>query len=150
MRGFRALYVHYLYFLGLQKPGPKRKYIPFAVCTEVTKLHRYKAQFSLLQQYRIETDAQLSMLKDALQADIDALTGQRKSLYRQSRKGVEVSGEINAINVKLRQLRQKLKLCDHIAEDMPRIKAQLQQRQQEEKEERANDTKKQRKFERGK
>ena len=150
LRGFRALYVHYLYFLGLQKPGPKRKYIPFAVRTEVTKLHRYKAQFSLLQQYRIETDAQLSMLKDALQADIDALTGQRKSLYRQSRKGEEVSGEINAINVNLRQLRQKLKLCDHIAEDMPRIKAQLQQCQQEEKEERANDTKKQRKFERGK
>ncbi len=150
LRGFRALYVHYLYFLGLQKPGPKRKYIPFAVRTEVTMLHRYKAQFSLLQQYRIGTDAQLSMLKDALQADIDALTGQRKSLYRQSRKGEEVSGEIDAINVKLRQLRQKLKLCDHIAEDTPRIKAQLQQCQQEEKEERTNDTKKQRKFERGK
>ena len=145
LRGFRALYVHYLYFLGLQKPGPKRKYIPFPVRKEVTKLHRYKAQFSLLQQYRIETDTQLDMLKDALQAEIDALTGQRKSLYKQSRQGEEVSGQIDAINTKLRQLRQRIRLCDHIAEDTPRIKAQLQQCEQAEKEAQAKSKSKQRK-----
>ena len=145
LRGFRALYVHYLFFLGLQKPGPKRKYIPFSVRKEVTKLHRYKAQFSLLQQYRIETDTQLDMLKDALQAEIDALTGQRKSLYKQSRQGEEVSGQIDAINTKLRQLRQRIRLCDHIAEDTPRIKAQLQQCEQAEKEAQAKSKSKQRK-----
>ena len=145
LRGFRALYVHYLYFLGLQKPGPKRKYIPFPVRKEVTKLHRYKAQFSLLQQYRIETDTQLDMLKDALQAEIDTLTGQRKELYKQSRQGEEVSGQIDAINTKLRQLRQRIRLCDHIAEDTPRIKAQLQQCEQAEKEAQAKSKSKQRK-----
>lgn len=145
LRGFRALYVHYLLFLGLQKPGPKRKYIPFSVRKEVTKLHRYKAQFSLLQQYRIETDTQLDMLKDALQAEIDALTGQRKALYKQSRQGEEVSGQIDAINTKLRQLRQRIRLCDHIAEDTPRIKAQLQQCEQAEKEAQAKSKSKQRK-----
>lgn len=145
LRGFQALYVHYLFFLGLQKPGPKRKYIPFSVRKEVTKLHRYKAQFSLLQQYRIETDTQLDMLKDALQAEIDTLTGQRKSLYKQSRQGEEVSGQIDAINIKLRQLRQRIRLCDHIAEDTPRIKAQLQQCEQAEKEAQAKSKSKQRK-----
>ena len=145
LRGFRALYVHYLLFLGLQKPGPKRKYIPFSVRKEVTKLHRYKAQFSLLQEYRIETDTQLDMLKDALQAEIDALTGQRKVLYKQSRQGEEVSGQIDAINTKLRQLRQRLRLCDHIAEVAPRIKAQLQQCEQAEKEAQAKSKSKQRK-----
>lgn len=145
LRGFRALYVHYLFFLGLQKPGPKRKYIPFSVRKEVTKLHRYKAQFSLLQQYRIETDTQLDMLKDALQAEIDALTGQRKALYKQSRQGEEVSGQIDAINTKLWQLRQRIRLCDHIAEDTPRIKAQLQQCEQAEKEAQAKSKSKQRK-----
>lgn len=147
LRGFRALYVYYLYFLGLQKPGPKRKYIPFSVRKEVTKLHRYKAQFSLLQQYRIETDTQLDMLKDALQAEIDALTGQRKLLYKQSRNGEEVSGQIDAINNKLRQLRQRIRLCDHISEDVPRIKSQLQQCEQSEKEEKSKN--KQQKYERG-
>ena len=149
LRGFRALYVHYLYFLGLQKPGPKRKYIPFPVRKELTKLHRYKAQFSLLQQYRIETDTQLDMLKDALQAEIDTLTGQRKELYKQSRQGKDVSGQIDAINVKLRQLRQRIRLCDHIAEDAPRIKAQLQQCEQAEKEAQAKSKSKQRKTKGG-
>ena len=149
LRGFRALYVYYLYFLGLQKPMPKRKYIPFSVRKEVTKLHRYKAQFSLLQQYRIETDTQLDMLKDALQADIDTLIEQRKVLYKQSRQGEEVSGQIDAINIKLRQLRQRIRLCDHIAEDAPRIKAQLQQCEQAEKETQAKTKSNQRKTERG-
>ena len=147
LRGFRALYVHYLYFLGLQKPGPKRKYIPFSVRKEVTKLHRYKAQFALLQQYRIETDTQLDMLKDALQAEIDALAGQRKLLYKRSRNGEKVSGQIDAINNKLRQLRQRIRLCYHIAEDVPRIKAQLQQCEQSGKEEKSKN--KQQKYERG-
>ena len=130
---------------------PKQKHIPFAVRTEVTKLHRYKAQFSLLQQYHIDTDVQLDMLKDALQAEIDALTQQRKLLYKQSRQGEGVSGQIDAINGKLRQLRQKLKLCDHIAEDTPRIKVQLQscEKQEEEKEAHTHERSKQRIFERG-
>ena len=147
LRGFRALYVHYLYFLGLQKPRPKGKYIPFSVRKEVTKLHRYKAQFSLLQQYRIETDTQLDMLKDALQAEIDALADQRKLLYKQSRNGEEERRQIDAINNKLRQLRQRIRLCYHIAEDVPRIKAQLQQCEQSGKEEKSKN--KQQKYERG-
>lgn len=150
LRGFRALYVHYLYFLGLQKPGQKQKFIPFPIRKEVTKLHRYKAQFSLLQQYRIENDTQLALLQGALQAEIDGLTQQRKLLYKQSHQRADVQGEIDAINEKLRQLRQKQKLCDHVAEDTQRIREQLQQCLREDTEAQTNEMKKQRKFERRK
>lgn len=131
LRGFRALYVHYLFLLGLQRPAAKRKYVPFSVRTEVTKLHRYKEQFHLLQQYRIDTDVQLGMLKDALQADIDALTEQRKGLYKRSRHGEEVSGQIVQINDSLRQLRGKLKLCDRIESDAQRIHSNLSECERE-------------------
>lgn len=134
LRGFRALYVYYLYFLGLQKTGPKQKYIPFSVRSEVTKLHRYKAQFSLLQKYHIETDSELSMLKDAIQTEIDALTGQRQALYKQRNRGAEVSAEIDGITAQLRQLRKKLSLCDQIAEDIPKIRTQLKEAEQTERE----------------
>ena len=134
LRGFRALYVYYLFFLGLQKPGPKRKYIPFSVRSEVTKLHRYKAQFSLLQKYHIETDSELSMLKDALQAEIDALSDQRQTLYKQRNRGAEVSAEIEGITAQLRQLRRKRSLCEQIAEDAPRIRNQLEEAEQTEQE----------------
>lgn len=126
LMGFRALYVHYLFFLRLQKPEQTRKYIPFAVRKEVTKLHRYKAQFSLLQKYRIDTRTQLSMLEGALQADIDALVDQRKALYKQSRKGEAVSSQIDAINTQLRQLRREQTLCGSIEEDIPHIYGALQ------------------------
>ena len=149
LRGFRALYVYYLFFLGLQKQGPKRKYIPFSIRSEVTKLHRYKSQFSLLQKYHIETDSELSMLKDALQAEIDALTVQRQALYKQRNRGAEVSAEIDGITAHLRQLRRNCSLCDHIAEDVPRIRNQLKEAEQTEQEEVTTKPRK-RQHERGK
>ena len=126
-KGFRRLYVYYLFFLGYRKPGRKRKTVPFAVRKEVTKLHRYQKQFRFLQEYRIDDSAQLSMLSGALQADIDVMAGQRKELYRPKRQGQDVTAQIDAINQAIRQRRQKLKLCEQIETDIPRIREQVRQ-----------------------
>lgn len=147
-RGFRALYVYYLYSLGYRKPGPKRKYIPIAVRQEVTRLHRYQAQYRLLREYRIDTDDQLSMLSGAFQSDIDALTEQRKCLYKEQRRGGEVSEQIEAINAELRQIRKNLKTCTWIQGDIPKIREQVQVIQQQEKKEQEQDKAKQSKNER--
>lgn len=141
LRGFRALYVSYLYLLGARRPRGKRQY-PFPIRAEVTRLHRYQRQMKLLQTYRIDTDAQLAMLGSALQADIDALTGQRKELYQRKRAGEDVSGEIESINQELRRLRGQLKTCGQIAADIPRIRAQAESchtQARQEKEERNKD-----------
>lgn len=147
-RGFRALYVYYLYSLGFRKPGMKKKYIPIAVRKEVTRLHRYQAQYRLMQEYRIDTDDQLSMLSGAFQSDIDALTERRKCLYKEQRRGGDVSEQIDSINTELRQLRRKLKTCTQIQEDIPKIREQVQVIQQQEKKEQEQYKAKQRKNER--
>lgn len=126
LKGFRALYVHYLYLLGVRKPAAKRAPVPFSVRKEVTKLNRYAAQFRFLQANRVDNAEQLAMLGDALQAEIDALTGQRKDLYRQKRRGLDVEPEIQAINQMLRPLRQKLKTCGQIEQAVPHIRSQMQ------------------------
>lgn len=121
LHGFRALYVYYLYLLG----GPrqrKRRPPPFSVRADVAKLRQYQRQFSLLQKYRIDTDRQLAMLKDALEVQIDALTSDRKELYAEKREGADVEPEIAAINMELRQLRRELKTCGRIEADIPRIR----------------------------
>lgn len=124
LKGFRALYVHYLYLLGIRRPSPKHPPLPFSVRREVTRLNRYVAQFRFLQENRIDTAAQLTMLGDALQAEIDALTDQRKDLYRLKRQGQDVDGEIQSINEILRPLRQRLRICGQIEQAIPCIQGQ--------------------------
>ena len=126
LKGFRALYVHYLYLLGIRKPSPKHPPLPSGVRKEVTRLNRYVAQFRFLQANRIDSAAQLTMLGDALQAEIDALTDQRKDLYRRKRRGQDVDGEIQAITQKLRPLRQKLKTCGQIEQSVRHIRSQTE------------------------
>mgnify|MGYP000845737393 FL=1 len=147
-RGFRALYVYYLYLLGNRKPKLKQKYIPLAVRQEVTRLHRYQSQYRLLREYRIDTDDELAMLSGAFQSDIDALVEQRKRLYKEQRRGGDVSSEINTINTKLRQIRKNLKICGSIQADIPQIREHVQIVQQLERKEQQNETAKQHKIER--
>ena len=79
----RPVCLFHLYLLGVRKPAARRAPVPFSVRKEVTKLNRYAAQFRFLQANRVNSAEQLTMLGDALQAKIDALTKQRKNLYRQ-------------------------------------------------------------------
>lgn len=64
------------------------------------------------------------MLESALQSDIDALVMRRRELYSLKRRGKDVSAELERINLALRPLRQELRLCRQIEEDMPRIREQ--------------------------
>lgn len=125
LHGFRALYVYYLYFLGVRRPKGARQY-PFPIRAEAAKFRRYQRQMKLLQTYRIDTDRQLALLGEALQAGIDALAGQRKELYARKRAGEDVTGEIESINQELRRLRGQLRTCGQIEADTPRIRVQAE------------------------
>ena len=145
-KGFRRLYAYYLIFLGYPVSPQKRKTVPFTLRKEVTKLHRYQKQFRLMQEYRIDNADQLSMLESALQSDIDTMTGQRKELYRQKRQGQDVAAQIEAINQAMRQRRQKLKLCQQIEADIPRIREQMWQSREPEQKPQEKQPKQTKKF----
>lgn len=132
IRGFRALYLRYVYLLD-PRHGKRHTAPPFAVRKEVTKLRRYERQFRFLMQYRVETDNQLSMLGDALQGQIDLLVDYRVELYGQRREGMDVEAEIESTNQKLRSLRRELKTCQQITEDIPRIRGNEQLLRQSER-----------------
>ena len=123
LSGLRRLYLHYLYLLS--PPRPRRRPPPFPVRAEVRKLNQYKRQFALLQKYRINSESQLSMLADALQANIDSLVFFRRELYRRQRRGEGVSAEIKEISLALRPIRRELKCCQQIAERIPQLQEQI-------------------------
>ena len=81
---------------------------------------------------RIETDRQLSMQYDALQAEIDALTEQRRGLYQVRRSGYggdAVSEEIAVLTGRLRTLRRELKLCIRIEGDLSKVETAVHEGQ---------------------
>lgn len=123
LSGLRRLYLHYLYLLS--PPRPRRRPPPFTVRAEVRKLNQYKRQFTLLQKYRINNESQLSMLADALQADIDSLVFSRRELYRRQRRGEDMSAEIKEISLALRPIRRELKCCQQVADRIPQIREHI-------------------------
>ena len=127
LKGFRALYFKYLYLLGaIPKRRPKRRFVSR---TEIIKFDRYQEQFQYLMKNRIETAGQLSMQYDALQAQIDALTDQRRELYKIRRAGhggEAVTDEITGLTARVRELRRELKLCARIEKDIPTVKEAVQ------------------------
>lgn len=128
-KGLRRLYLHYLYLLAPPRPY-QRQPVPFNVRAEVRKLGQYKRQFALLQKYRIENESQLSMLADALQAEIDSLVFSRQDLYRRKRRGEDAAAEIREINLALRPLRRELRCCQSISASVPQIQEQIRHTRQ--------------------
>ena len=126
VKGFHALYLYYVYLLRGKTPKRSRP-VPFTIRQEAAKLRRYQRQFRFLRENRIETVQELSMLHDALQAQIDALTERRKGLYEWKRHGIDVTRELSAVNERLRQARRSLNLCRSIEADVPRLQTQTQQ-----------------------
>lgn len=126
VKGFHALYLYYVYLLRGKTPKRSRP-VPFTIRQEAAKLRRYQRQFRFLRENRIETVQELSMLHDALQAQIDALTERRKGLYEWKRRGMDVTQELSAVNERLRQARRSLNLCRSIEADVPRLQTQTQQ-----------------------
>lgn len=126
VKGFHAIYLYYVYLLRGKTPKRSRS-VPFTIRQEAAKLRRYQRQFRFLRENWIETVQELSMLHEALQAQIDALTERRKGLYEWKRRGMDVTQELSAVNERLRQTRRSLNLCQSIEADIPRLQTQTQQ-----------------------
>ena len=131
LTGFQALYYQYLFALKAihrrQRRPPSRT--AFSMREELRRLERYQKQFLYLHRNRIETADQLAMQYDALQAEIDALTARRASLYRLRRANpeeVSYSTDIASITARLKCLRRDLKLCARIEAEILAIQTEAE------------------------
>ena len=124
--GFRALYFHYCYLLGIfpkEKPTANKR-LHFLLREDLIKLEAITQEARLLAGHHIDTAEQLSSYKADLEGKIESLTAARKELYRVQRtvavkadpeKQAEIRAEITVISRELSALRKELKLCDGIA-----------------------------------
>ena len=127
LTGFRALYVHYCYLLGIfpkNRPQQSRKRLHFLLREDLLKLDAITAETRLLIGHRIDTAEQLSSYNSELESRIEAVTSQRRQLYRKLRTvavksdevaSAEANHTIAALSKELSQLRREVKLCSDIA-----------------------------------
>lgn len=128
LTGFRALYVHYCYLLGIfskNRPPQSRKRLHFLLREDLLKLDAITAETRLLIGHRIDTAEQLFCYRDEVNGKIEVLTEKRQQLYKLQRtaavksdpeKAVEVRAQIAALSKELAALRKGVVLCDSIAE----------------------------------
>ena len=123
--GFRALYLHYCYLLGVfpkNKQQNKRR-LHFLLREDLLKLDAITQEARLLGTNHIDTAQQLSSYKGELETRIETVTSQRKQLYRKQRTVAvksdeaaftKVKAEIDSLSKELKQLRWEVKLCSDI------------------------------------
>lgn len=124
--GFRALYFHYCYLLGVFPKGKQQnpKRLHFLLKEDLIKLDAITQEARLLAVHRIDTAQQLSSYQSELESRIADVTSQRRQLYRKQRTvavksdeaaSADVSTAIATLSKELSQLRREVKLCSDIA-----------------------------------
>lgn len=130
LKGFKALYYHYLYLFGkIRKREPPQR-VCFYLREELIKFERYQKQFHFLYDNDIETSAQLLEIKQSAEGRISELILQRSRLYHKH----EAKGEIADINTELKELRAKVRMCNNILIDSERINEKYNEAQRLEQE----------------
>lgn len=134
--GFRALYFHYCYLLGIfpkNKPKQNRR-LHFLLREDLRKLDAITAETRLLVGHRIDTAEQLFSYQSEVKGKITALTDERKRLYKLQRtaavkadpeKTTEIKDRISVLSKELAALRKEVSLCDDIAERSGVIKEKI-------------------------
>ena len=149
--GFRALYFHYCYLLGIfPKNRPQQnKRLHFLLREDLIQMEAISQETRLLARNRIDTAEQLVSYQSELTGKIETLTEQRKGLYHARRTVAvkadearcgEVSAQIAAISKELSQLRREVKLCDDIATRSGVIKEKIKAVREDAQSERKENT----------
>ncbi len=142
--GFRALYFHYCYLLGVY-PKKRRatvKDLHFLLREDLIKLEAITQEARLLARRHIDTAEQLSSYKADVEARIGAVTAERKELYRAQRtvsvrsdpeRRAQVKAQVAAMSRELSDLRKEARLCDGIADRSGVMLQKLQAVREDEK-----------------
>ena len=133
--GLQALYLRYVYLLKLNKK-PKAKLSRY-LWEDLCKFEKYKKEYLYLKVQNITTKEELSKRITVLNYEVEKLKTLRKPLYEQKRRCVnieqknEIELKLSELNSILKELRRELRICNDIAENTAKIKANLAAERQE-------------------
>lgn len=138
-KGIVALYYYYKYLLKLYtKKNVQYKLTP-EMRAEVKKMDEYSERIRFLCKYKIETMSDVDNIKEQKQEELQKILNIRNRLYYKRQKldsGIEkdrVTKEIIDVTSVLTKVRKEIKLCDEIYDNVPKMKEQLKELDDKEK-----------------
>ena len=143
VKGIQALYYSYLYQMGVLKQKPKR--ISPVLRADIRKLDARIEQMEFLQKHQITTREELLVYRIPLEEQVQALTKERKRLYRSE----PDSARIGQITEELKPLRKDIRLCIRIEqqsremEEKMRLAEQIQRQAEQEEQTEKTDNREQ-------
>lgn len=149
VKGFRALYYHYCYLLGIfPRDRPQnRKRLHFLLREDLAKMDEISEEARLLARNHIDTDEQLFLYKASVEAKIEALTEKRDMLFRVRRTfavktdksaRAKMKDKIDLLTSEIKELRREVRLCEDIAVRSGVIKEKIKTIREDEKEKEVN------------
>ncbi len=124
--GLRALYLSYLYKMGISRKKPR--YCSYAVRADIRRLDQRIEQMRFLSVNRIDSREQLYAIRIEKEKQIAVLVKQRQKLYRYEPK----SPQIPVLTEQLQRLRKTVKLCRNIEQQSVEMEQRMQAARQEE------------------
>jgi hypothetical protein len=139
LTGYRALYYHYLYKMGiLPKNRASAGRVPFALREDIYKLERISAETKLLCVHHIDTAEQLNAYQSSIEARTNTLSDERKIIRNRVRtchnkaQAASLCAQTTELSEQLSILRREIKLCEGIRLRSMEIPRKLKQAKQEE------------------
>ena len=106
---------------------------------EVKKMDEYSERIRFLCKYKIETMSDVDNIKEQKQEELQKILNIRNRLYYKRQKldgGIEkdrVTKEIIDVTSTLTRVRKEIRLCDKFYDDVPKIKEQIKELDEKEK-----------------
>lgn len=159
-KGIIALYYYYRYLLKLYTKKNIQYELTPEMRAEVKKMDEYSERIRFLCKYEIETMSDVNNIKEQKQEELQKILNIRNRLYYKRQKldnGIErdmVTKEIIDVTSTLTMVRKEIKLCDKFYDGVPKIKEQIKElddkekQNTKEKEEKKLKKKKDRRFDR--
>lgn len=138
--GLQALYIRYLYKMGLlpaRRASSRRT--PFLLREDLRHMATISSQTKLLCQHRISSKEQLLAFSSVAEQEMSQLCGERKTLYNRIRRANDAvqieayKAHIAALSKQIARLRKEVRLCEGILARSDEMRTKLQASELQEK-----------------
>lgn len=148
VKGFRALYYHYCYLLGIfprDRPQNRKRH-HFLLREDLIKMDDISKEARLLSRNHIDTAEELFSYRSSCEDRLKALTDERNVLFRKRRtvavksddtSRAEVQEQIDSLTSEIKKLRQEVWLCEDIRVRSGVMKDKIKTVREDEKEKEA-------------